>query len=297
MESSALSEARPHFEELVTIVRRLLGEGKSTRSAGIKPILREKTGFDEAALGYLTFRGFLEGAQASGFVRLKPALRGPDVEVYPPETDVPEMGISRRRIRTDLWDAFVDWTPGFIRVYDRESGRAHRFSEIQTPRESAWLTDIRNAWLEDPDRFVSISHIPVETTLQWMREFTFDSTEGSNQERLLSALGASRPIRQFTLTVRALDLFLEWHSKRVQSLEEIIQKWAADHGLTIDIHGAVPGSAEPLFSSPSATAGPAPEELTTDELRELVRAALDRMPRADLLRIPLPLEFVIDRLR
>src|SRR4051795_11789255 len=62
-------------------------EGRSLRSASIKPGLQERARvalgeqFDEREFGFESFREFLRGAEAAGAVTILPAPIGPDVDI------------------------------------------------------------------------------------------------------------------------------------------------------------------------------------------------------------------------
>jgi hypothetical protein len=81
------AEREAAFAGLAGLVRRLVSKRRSTRSASLKPALQAShPGFDEFRLGYSTFRAFLEAAELAGYVVLRPAAKGADVDVLPAGT-------------------------------------------------------------------------------------------------------------------------------------------------------------------------------------------------------------------
>src|SRR5262249_10233255 len=117
----SLEQARVCLRETV---ESLVAEGRSTKSAGLKPRLQSKTNgaFDEHALGFPTFRAFLIDAEGAGVVRLH-RVSGPDILVLPPE-GVQPLSAEPSIIRNDVYVAFVEWRGGRTWVWDREAEKA-----------------------------------------------------------------------------------------------------------------------------------------------------------------------------
>ncbi len=125
------------FRLLARVVAEYVETGRQPRGAGLKTELQRRTGgFSESILGYESFGAFLEAAAQDGFVQLR-RIPGGDIEVSMPGTDqnvlqgaTPTLKPTERPkyIRRDFWRCFLDWTPGWIRLYDRVNDKAVMFS-------------------------------------------------------------------------------------------------------------------------------------------------------------------------
>jgi hypothetical protein len=283
---------------LQSVVHDRLASGRRTHSAGLKPAMQQRSnqGFSETRLGFPSFRAFLEWAQDAGAVRLVPAPTGPDIEVLPvqpaAERAIPsyEGRGFRRRIRADLWRSFVDWRPDWRRVFDRESGEARMF-----PREPHEVGDapehaaLRAAVASTPNRFVEIAPIAQDVQLAWMREFADAEIDSPFKLELQAALRDNRPAGAFATRLRQSPTALHrWNRSREQRVAAVIQEWAANHQLDLTI-----------YDEPQRRVVEAPrlfvETMDDQTLRERLHEAIDKMPLAELLRLPIPLEYLISR--
>ena len=129
---------REALELLSEVVARNHRDGRRSFAASLKPEMRRRSldGFDEQRLGFSSFRRFLDYAVDEGAVELRAAPRGPDVVVVPiggqPLASELAPGTARK-IRGDIWDAFLDWTQGFTRLWDDEDKRAYRIPAERVP--------------------------------------------------------------------------------------------------------------------------------------------------------------------
>jgi hypothetical protein len=301
----ALSEA---FDALVRVVSRLRTMGKSHRAASVKPDLRVETAyrFDERALGFPSFRAFLVAAEQANRIVLRPAPSGPDVDVYlageqAPLAPRPIDTLHYPEIRPDLWKNFVDWSPGWIRLYDRETGTAIRFPDKEIVGDDPDYDRLRALFRSQPDRFVPITPIDVRTTLDWMQQFARSFPDGPTRSVLEAGLLEPRPLREFTQAVRQRDLYGEWNLFRSDRLRTVILDWAAQHALDIDldatsategIGAAFRKAASEEGPTPAAAPGhpPLPASAAVEELRGWAHRIIDRMDAAQLLRLPATLE-------
>ena len=283
---------------LQSVVHDRLASGRRTHSAGLKPAMQQRSnqGFSEIRLGFPNFRAFLEWAQDAGAVRLVPAPTGPDMEVLPahPAADqaIPtsESRGLRGRIRADLWRSFVDWRTDWRRVFDRESGEARMF-----PREPHEVGDapqhaaLRAAVTDNPNRFVEIAPIPQDAQLAWMREFADAEADSPLNVQLQAALRDERPAAAFATRLRQTPTALHrWNRWRELRVAAAIQEWAGNHQLEVTIHD------EPqrrFVEGPRLFVA----DMDDQALRQRLHEAIDKMPMAELLRLPIPLEYLISR--
>jgi hypothetical protein len=283
---------------LQSVVQDRLASGRRTHSAGLKPAMQRRSneGFSEVRLGFATFRGFLEWAQEAGAVRLVPSPRGPDIEVYPAAPgqhgaeQIPERAGQRKRIRPDLWRSFVDWRQDWRRVFDRESQEARMFPrEPHEVGDAPQHAELRAAVANDPHRFIEITPISQADQLAWMREFADAEIDSAVKEELTSGLQAVRPAAAFAGRLRQTPTALQrWNRWREQRVADVIQEWARSNQLDLAIY-------DEASAPPSAPRRLVVEDLDDIALRTRLHEAIDRMPLAELLRLPIPLEYLISR--
>lgn len=281
---------------LQSVVNDRVASGRRTHSAGLKPAMQKRSneGFSEIRLGFPSFRAFLEWAQDAGVVQLVPAPRGPDIEVLPIAptaqrlSPTPLRGRSQGRIKPDLWRSFVDWRADWRRVFDRESGEARMF-----PREPHEVGDapqhaaLRGAVADNSNRFIEITPIPQPQQLAWMSEFADAEADAPLKTELQAALQTDRAAGAFAARIRQTPTaFHRWNRWREQRVAAVIEEWARGHHLDVAIHEEPPRR---LAESSRLFVGGVDDQT----LREQLHKAIDKMPVAELLRLPIPLEYLI----
>lgn len=269
------------FAVLRDVVTRLQARGRSTKSAGLKPAINwyaPDSDFDVEALGFPSFRAFLEAAASAGYVQLRVAANAPDVEVIVSQADAAEK--HRSRIRADLWDAFVDWDPEVVRLYDKRDDVVHKMRST--------------SGFEDRLRFVPIRPITQDATLKWMSEFA-ESYSEPVRGQLADALTAPKPFAAFSMAVKRLRLFHEWNQQRLDRVVERIDEWRQSAGLQLEIFAtSTERSGETSVSreedAPERTSVPS-SGMSIDALRTRIIDIISTMPPQDLLSLPLPIGF------
>lgn len=295
--TDVVSGRQQAFELLRSAVARLQAEGRSTRSAGVKPMLQfSEMGFDERRLGYRTFRAFIEAAAEDGYVTVERASRGPDVELRALLGGVATPSGAPERIRRDLWSAFVDWRREWDRLYDRQTDRVGWLPNDHDHGEpfATFRADVE----AERTRFVTIEPFSPEQTEDWMRAFVGSLDEGGARSALESALTSSRPIRAFVRIALQLGIKDQWNSFRAARVRERIEGWADENELTVDLQVEQRPITMPSLRRPPGSPRPRQDTWPSDRvslenLRDQVCAAVKQMSRADLLRLPIPLEYVI----
>lgn len=290
------------FGLLGEVVRQGHELGRRLTAAGVKVRMRgESPGFDEKLLGYTNFRAFLEDACGRNVVAthtggvdllVTPAgAQPPDAE---PATPQPALAVGGRspaagpsRVRRDLWKAFVDWTPGLMRLYDRQEDTAFTLPTRPGPRELPEHRERRDSVERDPGRFISIEPIPFDDQLRWMHEFA-EMQEQPTKTQLQLALGSDRPARDFTGRIRNVPALREgWHGYLVDRVAKEIRRWADRH----EIHPTVFGDENKVGHAATPPPGAAPP---ASYLRAALHRAIDRMPEHELMAIKVPVGYLVD---
>lgn len=292
-------ERREAFELLSALVNENYDVGRRSFGASLKPELRRRTygGFDESRLQFASFRRFLEAAREVGVIDVHLAPKGPDLEATPPGrppvTAAPTRVTRSRRLRRDLWEAFVNWDGGWVRVYDKQNERAVRFPKEPVPLEPAESADLREAVTAAPDRFVPIEPISFERQREWMLEFAASVPDPVVKSALELALTSERPVRDFTQALQSRpDVRKQWTTHRLVLVEAVARAWATAAGLDIEIHQ--PRDTDDEHDKPAASS----EAKGTDRvlaLRDVLHGAIDRMPESELLQIRLPVGYIVER--
>jgi hypothetical protein len=301
METADRDRLDAAFELLRDVVGEHFERGRLCHAAGLKPAMQAKApDFHESRLGFSSFREFLRVAEVQGVVKVQAAPTGPDVVVLPMSaTSDPRAADSLLdqhgsfRIRGDLWRAFFDWTPGFIRVYDRANDEAVVLPAKPNPFQTAEQNQLREELEQQPDRFVSIDPIDINVQLGWMNEFVAELSDPGLQQIFGVALASDRPIAGFTRAVRTDPrLARMWQRRRVEKVRAEIEQWSEAHGLDI--------RTEERPEAPKPTPSVPERERDLDEgsgevaaLRDRLHTAIDRMTYGDLLRLPIPVEYIL----
>jgi len=312
MSASSSERIDQAFDLLRSTVEELHSGGRRIYSAGLKPELKRRSagGFDEKTLngGFVSFKRFLEAAQARGIVDLVPAPAGPDVLVTPhgakPADVVATAGAATagkqpgvvnatggRFIRREFWRAFIDWREDEVRVYDARDDAVRRFPPEPVPLEPPEQTERRRLWREEPERFHQITPITPDRQLEWMRTFASSAAEPM-RTALVLALSNDKPFRGFSLAARVDPATnARWQTERVRHVAEEIEGWASDAGIEPQIF-------EPSLNSVRVGTTPARRQPAAqshdDDVRRKVHAAVERMPLSALYALSIPVEYLID---
>ncbi|HWF49070.1 MAG TPA: UPF0158 family protein [Solirubrobacteraceae bacterium] len=285
------------FELLAEIVTENHQAGRRSFGASVKPELRRRTsgGFDERRLGFMTFGSFLRAAAAAGVVDIHKAPRGPDVILAPPgQTPIvePPTLAGRHRIRPDLWECFVDWDERYQRVYDEERDVAIRFPSHPTALDPPDQADLRTLIVDKPERFHPIEPVSFTGQLDWMREFVNEQLDSPVRTELQTAMASARPARAFTIVLNSHpSLRAEWAARRLALVEAQIRQWAEREQLTaLEITETVeePPQQQAAHDRAAASAATSDEDERLVRMRDHVKRAIDRMPAAELERLPIP---------
>lgn len=291
------------FKLLRDIVEENHKAGRPSYGASLKPELLRRTnhGFSEPRLQYSSFGEFLSEAARADHISLYPAPKGPDRLAAPPGTEPPvaDDATTRRlpRINKELWDCFIDWDPGWIRVYDRVEDRPRNVPENAAPLEPDAYAQLRSAILADSEhtRFVPIPSVSFDEHVGWMRSLAEQEADPATRARLVAATEDRRPARAFTQALLSVpEARRRWHARRHAEIEARIRRWAHEAGLEIEIY-EVQQARTPTSEADEARRGPtsaADERLA--KLRAVLHDAIDRMPEGELRELSLPVGYVVE---
>lgn len=297
-DESAIQES---LDVLVDVLVDFEARGRTTFAAGIKPQMQRRSvnGFDEHQLGFERFAEFLDHAASRGIVEVVRQNGQPVVHLRGRATASAASATraSRRpKVRADLWEAFTNWGT-WRRLWDKQAELAVRLP-LDSTKDRARQAEIRTNLTTSPERFIDIPGLSQSEQMQWMEEFA-EQTEGATGLLLRFALKEEdRKAQAFSQAARSDSrVYARWLDLRVEKVIAAINAWKAEHDVTVDIfetageppeQGDAPDSAKPTSSESIAS---------EDSLRAMVQEAVGRMTYADLLRLPIPIEYTLSHPR
>lgn len=291
-----------YFALLRTIIDDLKASGRKSFAAGLKPRLQSLSNgeFAEGRLGFPTFKAFLEAAERAGVVELQ---RTPSDLLVLPRDSKGDGGGDRapasrepvapgKRIRPDLWRAWIEWSQALKRYYDRSTDTVVFLVDSPNSVPATEPDDARRRVLEDPERFLEIPPVSVKATLEAMRAFAEtwpNPTDREAMERALTLPEPERAAAEFTRLLRFRPPVAgAWHLTRMRQVAAAIEEWAQRNQIDVNYVVDAPRSRQDLPVEPRLP------RFNEDELRSRLVLAVQRMPVADLLRLPIPTEFLLD---
>lgn len=315
----------PHsFALLRDCVASMERRGSSTAAAGVAAsMIKVDARFNPRATPFGTFRRFLEAAAGQGVVLLSSSPGGSDLVVTLPAgasvsaTDVPPP--AHRWLRPDLWRAFVAGNSEGLYAFDRRNHLTHYWPE-GIPAGS------------DADQ-VPVLPISTAQQLEWMRDFTERERDAEVREALEVALRDPKaPDKSFRAAVRDREsLSRRWGRHFRALVMSAAEDWARLNGLELAAiirdsrtpgHGDQLGKTAPAAGASGAHLAPSSERATASkadnlvddvlrfsgswatgadramddsELRIRLLKAIASMPLGELLRLPIPAEYLLRR--
>jgi hypothetical protein len=287
--------------ELLTVALKL-ADGPVT-GAKLGLLLRQvDTAFEPQRYGHRNLRAFLAAntdvvqvtrAEFDIMVRLADAPQpasatGHDVDLQP--------------VRQDLWSAFTFVSASLSRFYDRESDRVITFPQEPSGDEPKAVAEMRAAVAAAPERHVRIT--PLSSGEHRAAAGTFIAglpNDDTRRAELDAALGASMWFKEFTGVLRRYaDLNVRWRRHRSAIVVARIRAWMAEAHL--DIRDAfavarprrlhvVERRLDPDDETPRKNANA--EIIGSNQIREQLLRAVAEMSTAELLRLPIPAEYVL----
>lgn len=295
-EAHALAET---LDLLRASVRELIARDRRTTAAAVSLEMRKRSNntFSPASAGFTKFRDLLYFAEQVGAVTLQPPPNaGGDVEVFPASAATDSSATvstqQPRTVRRDLWQAFVDWSPKWQRAFDTQTNKVIRIPvDSDEGSESAGPLP----WEKDPVRYRRIVPSTQEDQIRWIDAFIDQLAPGEERDLLTATLDHNRPIAAFAATISDLpDYQKAWRQTLSRNVTTRITEWVLEQQLTIDIYH----QPRPVSSSrPETISGPRQTSDTqsqpANELRRQVLEAVARMPLSELLRLPIPVEYLL----
>lgn len=174
-----------------------------------------------------------------------------------------------RRLRQPVWHAFVAAVPTGRRFLNRETGEI-RLGQDTVPSPSENWVEIK----------------PVDQGEQRTDAEQFLSRETEITPLIRTALESDR---WYLDLPRQLNHFLaiRWKRRRTQQVVECVEKWRRRHELPDNL----------VYQAKAAVFAPRTSFESTENLRELLLAAINRMSTEELLALPLPSRYVVRQLR
>jgi hypothetical protein len=290
-----------YFNLLRTIVEDLTASGRRSFAAGLKPRLQSLSNgeFDETRLGFPTFKAFLQEAEKAGIVELgrtpSDLVVMPRRAMPPPSTTTsPAQDLRGKKIRPDLWRAWIEWSPELRRYYDKESDRVLFLVDRANDDEPENLAATRAEVAANPGRYIPIEPISSTATVEAMRDFASSWTDETDRAAMQEALASSTPeeaAMNFTRLLRVRSpIGAAWHLTRLNQVSQAIAAWKQTHQL--EVQHLVPTQGAERRSNIASVPSIGIDE---EELRGRILEAVQRMALSDLLRLPIPAEYLLSR--
>jgi hypothetical protein len=277
------SDVHAAFAALVEVAATFAAQGRQCFAATAKPALRVRLeGFDETRLGFATFREFLVAAQRQGFVKL--AFVGQDYQILPaggaptplrvPKAREAIARPTRRKIKKAFWNAAVDLRSAESWFYDPETRLV-----VGDPGEGG------------RGQLVRIPRADAGTQEGWIEEF-ITGLDGDAEKDLVERVHAAETLPDKLRAVSSRpDTRAAWYDHRTRRVTEMLESWKHDHGLSgVDLFEYERAPRRPATPRPRAD-----RQSKDDALRARLHRAIDQMPISELLRLSVPIEYIVDR--
>jgi hypothetical protein len=126
-----------------------------------------------------------------------------------------------------------------------------------------------------------------------MRAFAQAWPEDADRQAMQRTLSVPEPERaagEFSRLLRLrAPVAAAWHVTRMRQVAGAIEEWATRHRVTVDYVVEAPRPRREQSPSPARRVS-----VNEEQLRALLVQAVQRMPLADLLRLPVPAEFLLE---
>jgi hypothetical protein len=287
------------FRLLRDTVEDVVKRGRHSRPEGVKPRMQLQGNFDERQLGFSSFTEFLSAAEQAGWIARSIDAGGHTVlsvsgrassrtpSLPPPDSTTPP---ARRRLRSDLWNAFVEWREGVTHVYDRERARALALAPDPAD-DPPGLQALRESLRVGAERALPITPIPIDEQRAWMEAFAKRHAEHPLGEALRRAVASPRPFQAFRRILEAdPELPKQFRQQRLGNVAVAVLSWMANNALSFSPWER---QAPPSTLVPGKSVGLGAE---LAQLRGLVHRAVDQMSADELRGLSLPLRYVLSPL-
>lgn len=185
-----------------------------------------------------------------------------------------EQSISRR-LRQDVWHAFVSSATGVQKGIDRFSGalveRAANGGQSSNDDRTAWITPI-----------------PQDTQRGWARDFLAQNDQPTLAQDIEGALARPDWYRILPQILRERDpsLAARWNQTRTRHVLDAVEQWCSKENLD----KTVVLSAATKHPNTASLVAPAPRNVTQ---REILLSALSNMPTHELAELSIPPKYIL----
>lgn len=287
--ASAPGTSEAALELLRRTVTDLERQGSATFAAGVAARMKQyDPTFDVRREGFKSFTAFLAYASDKDVVRVARQDGTSDLTVTSTSAPKPAGGVpdmTGRFLRQDLWAALTR-TAGSSFWWNRDS--AELVGPMPTQPEEA------GAWVE-------LRPVTRDALTSWMRDFVSTLSDSTRATALEATLSTASPVEDFIAEVRS-------HQGTGRKWGRLFRDHVMRHALSWAEGNAVPreelfrsptaqmsGTAAPTSSRPRVGSASGEPDHYEREARAAVMSAVERMPLADLLRLPIPAEYLIRR--
>lgn len=267
------------FATLRAAVESIEARNSTPAAAGVSARMRQlDPEFSPSSSGYTNFRSLLHAAEAAGIVHLDSTSADLIVRSQSaPMSTVPRGSSPHLWLRDDLWRALTDRT-GAEYAYSTSQG-------VTCPVGPSGLRagEIRVPSIADPTMF------------EWMHEFARNES-GEDRARLEAVLTSSDALDAFAEAVRRpAPLARRWRRAFRSQATAVLERWATENGLTLTSLAAPATQSQHATSSGSSPGVDALDGADEAALRKKILDVLAAMPLGELLRLPIPVEYVLRR--
>ena len=185
--------------------------------------------------GFRKFGDFLQKTQTE-ILRIDRTGQSTDIVVSlvgapdsPVQTSRPVVETDQTAIRSDVWQAFTNHNIQRKRFLNKETFALKHF--IENDQSSA-----SHEVAENRDKFIEIQPVPGTEQLDWMREYLSTAPLQAADKPPLEAM-TEQPYTSSlnSAFTRALgDKGDGWRHFRTQRVTEAIERWASQHGVSLD---------------------------------------------------------------
>lgn len=282
------------FPLLRSVVEELEQRGRVPRAAGVSARMRQRDPqFSPDRTEMKSFRGFLERAAAAGVISFERSPDGADFVIR--SGAATGNSATSEWVRQDVWRAALDWSPESNYALEQMTGAVLKLQPGVAASAGQCVIP----------RFDRAAH------LRWMREFANNMADGEAKSDLLLTLEREDPIQEFNKVVRSSrPIWKAWRRDWRQRITAGLVEWANRSGIALAELMPVSASMQPSPTSRSlleqASIGrdglsaqrqldeaDVGTRLGDVDVRRIVVRAIERMPLADVLRLPIPIEYMI----
>ena len=255
------------FDILVKAIRELEDSGKVPTAAGVSARMRiVDKDFSLTKTRFSTFRDATKAAEKSQIVE---STRASSDYILRLTTPRDYHGMT---LRPDLWHGIQDWTPDIRYEFDRVTRR----------------TKVIESGYCSPTSMI-VPSADKALFLNWIEDFGLGNAS-EVAEITKAALADVDPIASFHRALRDRPAAKrQWNRQLRTNVLSVASKWAVENGIPqMDI-----------FQTPATSSADHVEDnsqdSTDDDLRRRIMVVLEAMPVHELLRLPIPLEYSLNR--